>query len=296
MALKDAKLTAGEVDKIILVGGPTRMPTVQKFVEQLVGKPVERGVDPMECVALGAAVQAGVLSGEVKDLLLLDVTPLSLGIETMGGIFTKLIERNTTVPTKKSQVFSTAADFQTSVEIHVLQGDRAMAADNIKLGNFSLIGIPPAARGIPQIEVAFDIDANGILHVTAKDLGTGKEQKLQVVSPHKMPKEEIEKKMKEAQEHAAEDELKKQESELKNEAEALAYASEKTLSENGEKISKEAKEKLENSLKELRQQISSGDSSLLKAKVEELKKAMQEAGASIYQKTGPSENTEGSPA
>lgn len=285
-SLKDAKSTPNDIGKIIMVGGPTRMPIVQRFVEGLVGKKVERGVDPMECVAMGAAIQAGVLAGDVKDILLLDVTPLSLGIETMGGVFTKLIERNTTIPTKKSQIFSTAADFQTSVDIHVLQGERAMSRDNIELGKFGLVGIPPAPRGVPQIEVTFDIDANGILHVTGKDMGTGKEQKLQIVAPHKMDKGEIEKKMKEAEQFAETDKKLREEAESKNEAETLVYTGEKMLGEFGEKISSELKEKVQNALKETKDALAAKDSAKIKSTAENLKKVLQEAGASMYQKGG----------
>ncbi|MBS3069172.1 molecular chaperone DnaK [Candidatus Micrarchaeota archaeon] len=284
--LKDSKSTSNDIGKIILVGGPTRMPIVQRFVEGIVGKKVERGVDPMECVAMGAAIQAGVLAGEVKDILLLDVTPLSLGIETMGGVFTKLIERNTTIPTKKSQVFSTAADFQTSVDIHVLQGERAMSKDNIGLGKFNLVGIPPAPRGVPQIEVTFDIDANGILHVTGKDTGTGKEQKLQIVAPHKMDKSEIEKKMKEAEQFAETDKKLREEAESKNEAETLVYTGEKLMSEHGEKLSGELKEKVQNALKEAKDALAGKDAVKIKSASESLKKILQEAGASMYQQSG----------
>jgi molecular chaperone DnaK len=285
-ALSDAKLPASQVDKIILVGGPTRMPIVQKFVEGIFGKKVERGVDPMECVAKGAAIQAGVIAGDVKDILLLDVTPLSLGIETLGGVFTKLIERNTTIPTKKSQIFSTAADSQTSVEVHVLQGERAMARDNVELGKFSLVGIPPAPRGIPQIEVTFDIDANGIIHVSAKDTGTGKEQKMQIVSPHKMDKSEIEKKMKEAEDFAEADKRAKEEAELKNEAETLIYTSEKTLSELGDKLDAALADKVREAAKEVKETLPKNDAAALKSAVEKLKKALQDAGASLYKGQG----------
>ncbi|MCX8196966.1 MAG: molecular chaperone DnaK [Candidatus Micrarchaeota archaeon] len=281
-ALQDAKLTINDIDKIILVGGPTRMPIVQRFIETTFGKKPERGIDPMECVAMGAAIQAGIISGDVKDILLLDVTPLSLGIETLGGVFTKLIERNTTIPTRKSQIFTTAADFQTSVEIHVLQGERAMAKDNIELGRFSLVGIPPAPRGVPQIEVTFDIDANGILHVSAKDLGTGKEQKMQIIAPHKMDKAEIEAKMKEAERFAEQDRRAREEAEMKNEAEALAYTAEKTLSELGDKIEAPLKEKVKKAAEEVREALKKNDIAAIKSAMDNLKKALQEAGASLY--------------
>ncbi|MBM3229551.1 molecular chaperone DnaK, partial [Candidatus Parvarchaeota archaeon] len=291
-ALADAKLSAEGIDKVIMVGGPTRMPVVQRFVESMVGKKVERGVDPMECVAMGAAIQGGVLAGEVKDILLLDVTPLSLGIETLGGIFTKLIERNTTIPTKKSQVFSTASDSQTSVEIHVLQGERAMASDNIELGNFSLVGIPPAPRGIPQIEVTFDIDANGILHVSAKDMATKKEHKMQIVAPHKMDKSEIERKMKDAEQFSDEDKKKRESAELKNEAEALAYTAEKTLEEFKDKIPADKAEKVKKAVEEVRASLGK-DSVELKGKLDALKKILQEVGADMYKQSGQGPGNQG---
>jgi molecular chaperone DnaK len=284
-ALKDAKLTPAQVDKIILVGGPTRMPIVQKFLEGIVGKKVERGVDPMECVAMGAAVQAGVLSGEVKDLLLLDVTPLSLGIETMGRISTKLIERNTTIPTKKSQVFSTAADMQPAVDIHVLQGERAMAQDNVSLGKFSLVGIPPAPRGMPQIEVTFDIDANGILNVSAKDLGTSQEQKMTITAPNKMGEEEIDSKVKEAEQHAEEDKKVRERVEARNSLEALVYTSEKTLSDLGDKIPADAKKRIGEEAASAKKVLEDkdADASKLKGASESLAKVVQEAGKHIYE-------------
>ena len=285
-AMQDAKLSLNQIDKIILVGGPTRMPIVQRFIESTFGKKPERSVDPMECVAMGAAIQAGVISGDVKDILLLDVTPLSLGIETLGGVFTKLIERNTTIPTRKSQVFSTAADMQPSVEIHVLQGERAMARDNVELAKFQLVGIPPAPRGMPQIEVTFDIDANGIIHVGAKDLGTGKEQKMQIVAPHKMDKSEIEKKMHEAEQFSDEDKRLRDEAELKNEAEALVYTSEKTLADLGDKLTADLKEKVKKAAEDVREALKKNDMAAIKTSTDNLKKVLQEAGGSIYGKGG----------
>ncbi|MBC7111411.1 MAG: molecular chaperone DnaK [Methanothermobacter sp.] len=282
-ALRDAGMTREDVDKIILVGGPTRMPIVQKFVEDFIGKPVERGIDPMECVAMGAAIQGGVLAGEIKDLVLLDVTPLSLGIETLGGVFTKLIERNTTIPTRKSQIFSTAADNQTSVDIHVLQGERPMAADNTSLGRFQLVGIPPAPRGVPQIEVTFDIDANGILNVSAKDLGTGKEQAITITAPNKLSEEEIKQKIEEAKKHAEEDRRKQEEIEIRNNADSMIYTAEKTLDELGDKVPAEKKEEVEKQVSELRELIAGDDIQAIKSKTEELTKTVQEIGAVIYQ-------------
>jgi molecular chaperone DnaK len=281
--LKDAKLQKSDISKIILVGGPTRMPIVQKFVEDYIGKPAERGVDPMECVAMGAAIQAGVLSGEVKDILLLDVTPLTLGIETLGNIMTKLIDRNTTIPTRKSQVFSTAADNQTTVEIHVLQGERAMAYDNITLGRFNLVGIPTAMRGIPQIEVTFDIDANGILHVSAKDLGTGKEQKMTITAPLKMDKNEIERKMKDAEQYEEEDKKKREKVELHNQADTLIYSTENTLKELGDKVTEDQKQKVNAAVETAKDALKTDDVSRIKAAIEELTKEMQAISAILYQ-------------
>ncbi|OYT42458.1 MAG: molecular chaperone DnaK [Candidatus Altiarchaeales archaeon ex4484_43] len=282
-AIKDAKVKPEDISKIILVGGPTRMPIVRKFVEDFVGKKAERGVDPMECVAMGAAIQGGVLAGEVKDIVLLDVTPLTLGIETLGGVVTPLIERNTTIPVKKSQVFTTAADFQTAVTVHVVQGERPMAADNTSLGQFNLVGIPPAPRGVPQIEVTFDIDANGILNVSAKDLGTGKEQKITITASTKLPKEKIEEMMKEAEKYAEEDKRRKEEVEVRNNADSLIYATEKTLSEFGDKLGKEQKEEIDKAKKALNEALKGKDIEEIKKKMDELSKAVQKVGATIYQ-------------
>ncbi|MDR1721420.1 MAG: molecular chaperone DnaK [Methanobrevibacter sp.] len=282
-ALKDAKMTKGDIDKIILVGGPTRMPAVQKYVENYIGKPIERGIDPMECVAMGAAIQGGVLAGEIKDIVLLDVTPLSLGIETLGAVSTKLIERNTTIPAKKSQIFSTAADNQTSVDIHVLQGERPMAADNTTLGRFQLVGIPAAPRGIPQIEVTFDIDANGIINVSAKDMGTGKEQAITITASNKLSDEEIDQKVKEAEIHAEEDKKKQEEIEVRNNADSMIYTAEKSLEELKDKISDEEKSNIETGVSELREAISSDDIATMKEKTEALTKTIQEISTKIYQ-------------
>ncbi|WP_414470129.1 molecular chaperone DnaK [Methanobacterium sp. ACI-7] len=282
-AISDAKMTKSDIDKIILVGGPTRMPVVQKFVEDFIGKPIERGIDPMECVAMGASIQAGVLAGEIKDLVLLDVTPLSLGIETLGNVATKLIERNTTIPTKKSQIFSTAADNQTSVDIHVLQGERPMAYDNTTLGRFQLVGIPPAPRGVPQIEVTFDIDANGIMNVSAKDMGTGKEQAITITASTKLSQDEIDQKIREAEMHAEEDKKRQEEIQVRNDADSMIYTSEKTLEELGDKVDAGQKEKIEALVKELRELTGGDDIAAIKAKTEELTKVVQEVGAKIYQ-------------
>lgn len=281
--LEDAKLTPNDVDKVILIGGMTRMPLVQRYVEEVTGKKVERGVDPMEAVAIGAAIQGAVLTGEIKDIVLLDVTPLSLGVETLGGIFTKIIEKNTTIPIRKSQIFTTAADNQTTVTIHILQGERPMAADNVSLGMFHLSGIPPAPRGIPQIEVTFDIDANGILHVTAKDLGTGKQAGITITASTKLSKEEKERLIKEAEMYAEQDRKKREEAELRNEADSLVYTAEKTVKELGDKIGKENVEKINNAINELRTALGGKDIEKIKQKKEELSKVLQEAGTVIYQ-------------
>ncbi len=283
-ALSDAKISTKDIEKIILVGGPTRMPIVQKFVEEVTGKKVERGVDPMECVALGAAIQGGVLAGEVKDVLLLDVTPLSLGIETLGGVSTKLIERNTTIPTKKSQIFSTAADGQNAVTIHVLQGERPMALDNKSLGRFDLIGIPPAPRGIPQIEVSFDIDANGIVHVAAKDLGTGKEQSIRITASQKLSDEEIEKMRKEAEMHAEEDKKKKEEIEVINQADALVYTSERLFEDMKGKVDDSKIEGVKKEIDELKKLLEEKKVSEIKSKMEHINKKVQELSIELYEK------------
>jgi molecular chaperone DnaK len=288
-AIKDAKLSKTDIDKIILVGGPTRMPTVQKYVENFIGKSIERGVDPMECVALGAAIQGGVLAGDIKDLVLLDVTPLSLGIETLGSVSTKLIERNTTIPAKKSQIFSTAADNQTSVDIHVIQGERPLAADNLTLGRFQLVGIPSAPRGIPQIEVTFDIDASGIINVSAKDKGTGKEQKITISASNKLSDEEIEQKIKEAEANAEEDKKKQEEIEIRNNAESMIYSSEKSIEELKDKITDEEKEKIEKGVAELREIVSGEDITIIKEKTEALTTVVQEATVRIYQEQAQEE-------
>jgi molecular chaperone DnaK len=281
-ALGDAKLTADQVDKVILVGGPTRMPVVQKFVEDMVGKKIERGVDPMECVAMGAAIQGGILEGSVKDILLLDVTPLSLGVETLGSVFHKLIERNTTIPTRKSEVFSTAADGQTSVEIHVLQGERPMAGDNVTLGRFHLIGIPPAPRGLPQVEVTFDIDANGIIDVSAKDLGTGKEQKITITATTKLEKNDIDRMVKDAEKFADEDRKRREKVELKNRAEQKAYEVGRVLEEMGDKVPQDLKEKLTKMADDLKAAVQTDDPVQIKQKLDELEKALLEIGKHVY--------------
>ena len=282
-ALEDGKLSPADVNKIILVGGPTRMPIVRKFVEDHMGKEAEMGVDPMECVAMGAAIQAGVLAGEVHDLLLLDVTPLSLGVETLGGVATKIIDRNTTIPTKRSQIFSTAADMQTTVTIHVLQGERPMAADNVSLGMFNLTGIPPAPRGVPQIEVTFDIDANGIINVSAKDLATSREQKITITASTKLPKVEIEKMVKQAEQFAAADQKRKEEVEIRNQADNVIYSAERLQKELAAKITKDQSEKLGKSIVALREALAGKEVDPIKQKMEELQKVLQEIGTAAYQ-------------
>lgn len=297
-ALNDAKLTAKEVDRIIMVGGPTRMPIVQKFVEDYVGKKIERGVDPMECVALGAAVQAAIITGEVKDVLLLDVTPLSLGIETLGGVNTKLIERNASIPTQKSQVFSTAADNQTAVTIRVLQGERQMANDNVELGKFDLVGIPAATRGVPQIEVKFDIDRDGIVHVSAKDLGTGKEQKITISAPKKLSKEEIDKMVKDAEKFAADDAKKREEIENINQADNLIYSTEKSLKDYGDKVSQTERADIEAKTNDLKSAIKDKNIDRIKKGMEELTKVSHKLAEEIYKQAASAkqQNSQGGQA
>ena len=284
-ALSDAKLTPNDITRIILVGGPTRMPIIQNLVEGYIGKKVERGVDPMECVAMGAAIQGAVLGGEMKDVLLLDVTPLTLGIETMGGVMTPLIERNITIPTSKSQIFSTAADSQTSVEIHVLQGERPMAADNRTLGRFILDGIPPAPRGVPQIEVIFDIDANGILKVTAKDKATSRSQNITIKDSSALSKEEIEKMRQEAEAHAVDDRKKKEIIEVRNQADALIYSVEKTLKDAGDKVPADIKKSVEGKVEDLKKIKDGNDLEATKKAIDGLSSEIQKIGAQMYQQT-----------
>ena len=295
-ALTDSKLTPNEVSKIILVGGPTRMPIVRKFVEDYMGKEAERGVDPMECVAMGAAIQAGVMAGEVHDLLLLDVTPLSLGVETLGGVFTRLVDRNTTIPTKRNQVFSTAADFQTTVTVHVLQGERPMAADNVSLGMFNLTGIPPAPRGVPQIDVTFDIDANGILNVAAKDLATNKEQKITITASTKLSKDEIEKMVKQADQFAAQDQKRKEEAELRNNADNLIYSAERLSKELAGKLSNEQTQQINKAITELREAMAGKELGPIKQKLEALQKVMQDVGTAAYQQVAQQRAAQAGPS
>jgi len=295
-AKQGARFASKDIDKIIMVGGPTRMPIVQKFVEDYFGTKIERGIDPMDCVAMGAAIQASIIKGEVKDVLLLDVTPLSLGIETLGGVSTTLIERNTTIPAKKSQIFSTAADNQTAVTIRVLQGERPMANDNVELGRFDLLGIPLAPRGMPQIEVSFDIDANGIVHVSAKDLGTGKEQSIRITAPKKLAKDEIERMVREAEKFAAQDAQKKAEVETINHADTLIYTTEKSLAEYGDKISPRERGEIESALNALRQAVKDKQIERIKARVEELTKASHKLAEGIYRHTAQAQTAERSEA
>lgn len=289
-ALSDSGLQIGQIDKVLMVGGSSRIPAVQEAVQKLIGKEPFKGINPDECVAIGASIQAGVLGGEVDGLLLLDVTPLSLGVETMGGVMTKIIDRNTTIPTKKSQIFSTAADNQTQVEINVLQGEREFARDNKSLGLFALTGIAPAMRGIPQIEVTFDIDANGIVNVSAKDLGTGKEQKITISSSTNMSKEDIDKAVKDAEQYAAEDKKRREEVDAKNEAENLAYQAEKLVNENGDKLADDDKNTINTKVAAVKEAISKNDTSLINTAKEDLQKSLYDISAKLYQQAAPQGN------
>jgi molecular chaperone DnaK len=293
-ALADAGLDSSKIDEVVLVGGSTRIPRVQQIVKELFGRDPHKGVNPDEVVAVGAAIQAGVLAGEVKDLLLLDVTPLSLGIETLGGVMTTLIPRNTTIPTRKSEVFSTAADSQTSVEVHVLQGERPLARDNRTLGRFQLIGIPPAPRGVPQIEVTFDIDANGIVNVSAKDLGTGKEQKITITASSGLSKEEVERMMKDAESHADEDKRRKEEIEARNRADQTVYAAEKMLQDMGSKLSSTDKAAVETAIEQLKSAISSNDTAAMNRAMEQLTQAQHRAAEALYKNAGAAAGSGGS--
>jgi molecular chaperone DnaK len=281
--LSDAKLTPAQVDKIILIGGQTKMPFVQQFIEDVIGKKPERGIDPMECVAIGAAIQGAVMTGEISDIVLLDVTPLSLGVETLGALFSKIIERNTTIPVKQSQTFTTAADLQTAVTINVLQGERSMAKDDISLGQFNLTDIPPAPRGVPQIEVTFDINTDGVLNVSAKDLGTGKQVGIKITASTKLSQTEKNRMVREAEQFAEQDKRAKEEAEIRNTADSLVYTTEKTLGEIGSKLSPEHKTKTQEALQSLKDALKSGGLAEISAKVEELRRVVQEAGATVYQ-------------
>ncbi len=290
--IRDAGLTPDKIDKLVLFGGMTKMPLVQRTVEELVGKKMERGIDPMECVAIGASIQGAVLAGDIDDIVLLDVTPLSLGVETLGSVLTKIIDRNTTIPTKQTKIFSTAADMQTAVTIHVLQGERAMAKDNISLGSFNLEGIPPAPRGVPQIEVTFDINADGVLDVTAKDLGTGKQMSITIKASTKLSDAEKERMVSEAERYAEADKRAKEEAETRNEADALIYSTEKMLGELADKISGEAKAKIQGSLDALKDAVKEGSVAEIKAKMEELQRVAQEAGSEIYKQAAAAQQAQ----
>jgi len=281
--IRDAGLTPDKIDKLILFGGMTKMPLVQRTVEELLGKKAERGIDPMECVAIGASIQGAVLAGEIDDIVLLDVTPLSLGVETLGAVMTKIIDRNSTIPTKQTKVFSTAADMQTAVTIHVLQGERAMAKDNISLGSFNLEGIPPAPRGVPQIEVTFDINADGVLNVSAKDLGTGKQMGITITASTKLSDSEKDRMVREAEQYAEADKQAREEAETRNQADTLIYSTEKLIAELGDKIEAGLKGKVQSALEALKSAVKDGGMAEIKAEMEDLQKVVQEAGASVYQ-------------
>ena len=295
-ALNDSGLSKGDFHKVLMVGGSSRIPAVQEAVKAFMGSEPFKGINPDECVAIGAALQAGVLGGDVKGLLLLDVTPLSLGIETMGGVSTKVIERNTTIPTKKSQIFSTAADGQTSVEVHVLQGEREFAKDNKTLGVFHLDGIAPAPRGIPQIEVTFDIDANGIVHVSAKDLGTGKENNITITSNTNMSKDDIDKAVKEAEAYAAEDKKRREAVDVRNNADQMIYQTEKTVTEFGDKLSDDEKNKINTAKEALKEALKGEDIEAIKAKQEELQKEVYAVSEKVYKAAAEAQNAQGNPA
>ena len=285
--IRDAGLSLDKIDKLVLFGGMTKMPLVQKTVEDLVGKKMERGIDPMECVAIGASIQGAVLAGEIDDIVLLDVTPLSLGVETMGSVMTKVIDRNTTIPTKQTKIFSTAADMQTAVTIHVLQGERSMASDNISLGSFNLDGIPSAPRGVPQIEVTFDINADGVLNVSAKDLGTGKEMSITIQAATKLSDADKDRMVREAEEYAEADKQAKETAETKNQADSLVYSTEKLISEQGDKIPADMKAKITAPLEALKTALKDGSAAEIKERMDDLQKVAQEVGASLYQQAGP---------
>jgi molecular chaperone DnaK len=281
--IRDSNLTPQQIDKVILFGGQTKMPMVQQFVEGIIGKKPERGIDPMECVAIGASIQGAILAGEISDIVLLDVTPLSLGVETLGAVHTKIIDRNTTIPVKQTQTFSTAADFQTAVTIHVLQGERSMARDNISLGRFDLTGIPPAPRGVPQIEVTFDINTDGVLDVTAKDLGTGKEMSITITASTKLSQDEKDTMIRDAEQFAEQDRLAKEEAEARNTADSLIYTTEKTLSEIGDKLTEDQKSSTQRAVDDLKEALKTGGVADINARIEALRKVVQEAGAAVYQ-------------